>query len=68
MVDFDELNRQTREWKNNQPVDFTRGCGLSPRELIAHRNNETYRANNGCYPARPYGPSGYTYNTGRSKD
>lgn len=36
-----------------------------PRETIARANNETYRANNGCYPARPYGAGGYTYSTGK---
>lgn len=65
MADFDRLNRETRDWRNNQPVDFSKGCSLSPQELLAFRNNETYRLNNGSHRDCPYGPSGYTYSTGR---
>ena len=63
-MNFDELNRQTRDWKNNQPVDFTRGMGLSPQERLAYLNNETYRANNGAHRDCPYSPYG-SYSTGK---
>lgn len=65
MTQFDILNAQTRYAKDHERVDHFRGNGLSPQEQIAMRNNETFRAHNGCYPDRPYGPSGYTYSTGR---
>ena len=67
MVDFDALNRQTREWNHNRPVRFDSDngrTGMSPQEFLAYKNNETYRAHNGSYPDRPYGAYG-TYSTGK---
>ena len=46
MVDFDRLNRETREYKNNQPVN--RDSNNSYKS-INYYNNETYKANNGQY-------------------
>lgn len=69
MVDFDALNRETRYYKNvvepNQSWYRSQGNGFSPSENIARKNNETIRAKTGQWPARPYGPSGYTYSTGK---
>ena len=45
--------------------DPTSNIGLSPSERLAQANNETFRAHNGCYPDRPYGPHGNTYSTGK---
>ena len=66
MVDFDALNRATRDAKNNEPVRFTdNGCmGMSPQEFLAYQNNQTRKAKTGLYPERPYGPYG-TYSTGK---
>ena len=66
-VNFDELNRQTREWNNSRPVRYSSDngrMGMSPQEFLAHQNNQTFRANNGSYPDRPYGAYG-TYSTGK---
>ena len=66
-VDFDALNRATRDYNRNRPVRFDSDngrMGMSPQEFLAYQNNQTYRAHNGCYPERPYGPYG-TYSTGR---
>ena len=65
---FDQLNAETSDYNNrvvpSQSWYWSQGTGLSARERIAERNNETFRANNGSYPDRPYGPYG-TYSTGR---
>lgn len=63
MVDFDRLNRETREF-NHSNVNRFNNNGLSASEKLAMLNNETFRARNGCYPDRPYGPYG-TYSTGK---
>ena len=61
MVDFDYLNRQVSEAKNNEDprrYDYLRSdngrMGMSPSEYLAYRNNQTYKAKNGQYPDRPY--------------
>ena len=69
MVNFDQLNRQTREWNNTHCSHPSGGSengrmGMSPSEYLAYCNNQTFRSNNGSYPERPYGPYG-TYSTGR---
>ena len=61
-VDFDALNRATRDWKNNHcshPTSSIRSSdngrmGMSPSEYLAFKNNETYKANNGQYPEHPF--------------
>ena len=60
-VDFDALNRATRDFKNNQCSHPTSSysssngrMGMSPSEFIAWQNNQTYKANNGQYPDRPF--------------
>lgn len=66
-VDFDALNRATRDYNNSRPVSFGSDngrMGMSPSEYLAYCNNQTFRSNNGAYPDRPYGPHG-TYSTGR---
>lgn len=57
--------RQPNEDPNYYVVKDPTAHSSSPRENIARANNETFRANNGAYPDRPYGSSGYTYSTGK---
>lgn len=60
-VDFEALNRATKYAKDHEEVrrDTDNGrMGMSPQEYLAFCNNETFKANNGRYPERPYGPYG----------
>ena len=63
---YEEIKRarEAREAREAQTIDFT-GSSMSAAEIMAFRNNETYRMNNGCYPERPFAPGGGTYSTGR---
>ena len=47
MVDFNRLNRETREAKNNAPVN--RDTSGYTSKSLNYYNNETYKANNGQY-------------------
>ena len=50
MVDFDRLNRETREYKNRNVDRFNPStCGNYTGYDINRRNNETYKQNNGEY-------------------
>ena len=42
--------------KSKETCDPTKNLRSSPQEIIARRNNETYKANNGQYPHRLYQP------------
>lgn len=67
MNKFDRLNEETRRYNNVGECReswYRDSFSLSPSEKIARANNEAFRANNGCYPDRPYGPHG-TYSTGK---
>jgi hypothetical protein len=59
------LPKQPNECPNYYVVkDPTSNISLSARDRIAQANNDAFRAKNGVYPDRPYGPHG-TYSTGR---
>lgn len=53
MDNFEILNRQTRDYKNNH-CDPTRNLRTTGSELFARKNMDTFKANNGQYPYRPY--------------
>ena len=53
MADFDRLNRETRNYKNGvtrniSPTSSNAKYGTS-EYWRNHWNNQTYKANNGCY-------------------
>lgn len=54
MNKFDYLNYLTS--KSKETCDPTKNLRSSPQEIIARRNNETFRQNNGQYPDRLYLP------------
>ena len=52
MVDFDKLNKETRDWNNGvtrniSPTDNTHRMKAS--DLLSNYNNYTYKQNNGTY-------------------
>lgn len=53
MVDFDRLNRETKEYKSRD-VDRFSGNNTYNNCDFNRRNNETFKMNNGQYPQRPY--------------
>lgn len=61
-VDFDALNKQTRDWNNGisrniSPTPSGRpgsGSRMKASDLLANFNNYTYKQNNGAYPSRLY--------------
>ena len=51
MVDFDYLNRLTREYNHR---NVSHNNLYSARDDLNRRNMETYKTNNGQYPYNPY--------------
>lgn len=49
MVDFDKLNRQTREYNNRNCDRFNPSTRSNYRTSINECNNRTYYSNNGIY-------------------
>lgn len=59
MNKFDALNRETQQYNHRNvtrpcSAEGTRSPYISISDLLARRNSETYRENNGQYPSRPY--------------
>lgn len=49
MIDFDKLNRETRDYNNNRPVNRNTGSYGTKEYWVNLCNNRTYRQNNGAY-------------------
>jgi hypothetical protein len=54
-MDFDRLNRETRDWNNGvtRNISPTNECHrIKASDLLRNYNSQTYRANNGEYSKR----------------
>ena len=54
MVDFDKLNRETRDYKSRCVDRFNKSAPNSYRANLSYLNNQTYKANNGQYPNKSF--------------
>lgn len=55
MDKFERLNWETRNYRNKMPVDHTKSqTSRVSSAYFDYLNNQTYKANNGKYPDRPY--------------
>ena len=56
-MDFDRLNRETRDWNNgiSRSISPTEGCHrMKASDILNNWNNHTYYGNNGTYSKNYY--------------